>query len=335
MTMNCLTLRMRRIHVTAFWLSTFGSWAQPSMTWQSLQVGVTAATGGPYDLRAAAGSSQAVQAGGGPYRLVSGFWSVVPGVAPGGNLILNGGFEDISGAFVADGDGRMALVPDSTLIPGWTTLDEEVAWVGNANAFGTATPFGGHFLELTGFQERPSYGGIRQVIGTQEGQRYRVSISLGSNSAYPGAGGRKQILLTCGVDATTLAFDPPGISANEWETFHFSFVATSAVTPITITGLNASGIYLAVDNVSVMREGGDLPILEIQRSGIELRIRFVAARGQRYVLETSPSLRLGSWQEVPGTATSDEGGLSQIVVPILFGEPQQFCRLRAVPAAGR
>lgn len=309
--------------------------AQPVIDWSTLGGGGAVASGGVYELSGTVGQMATGPSAGGAYTLDDGFWSVPAADLSSRELIVNGGFEDVAGTFVPDGYGLMSLLPGSTVIPGWTTVDAELAWCGNANTFGARTPFGDGFLELTGYHDHLPYGGVEQTITTTPGQRYRLSLSLGSNAEYPGAGGRKEVSVRCGEVTTSVAFDPAGTPANEWSTFGFTFVAASTTTPIRITGLNASGIYLAVDQVSVVPDVAELRIVAVGRSGNELRVRFAATAGEAYVLESRSAWTLDPWQVVPGTETTGVDGTGEIVLADPFAAPQRFYRVRANAAGGR
>lgn len=169
-------------------------------------------------------------------------------------LIVNGSFENTQGTFVRDAFGLMSLPPASAAIPGWTTTTAELAWVDNTNTFGAATPYGRCSLELTGYHDGWPYGGLTQTIPTVPGQGYRLSLSLGSNQDYPNAGGQKSVTVCAGSSSTNFTFTPTASTGNQWETFSFGFVASSASTVVTIGGLIANGVYLGLDNVSVIAD---------------------------------------------------------------------------------
>ena len=80
-------------------------------------------------------------------------------------------------------------------------MGAELAWGNNTNTFGARTPFGEFFLELTGYHDHLPYAGVEQTITTLPGRRYRLSLAIGSNAEYPGAGGRKQVSVSCGESA--------------------------------------------------------------------------------------------------------------------------------------
>jgi hypothetical protein len=202
----------------------------------------------------------------GEIELSGGFLGVLPGTVgpsgagPGdGELVVNGGFEDAEGTFIADTFGMMSLPVGSGVIPGWTTEVSELAWVDNVNAFGAATPFGTHSLDLSGYHDSLPYGGLKQTITTEPGRSYRLSLSLGSNADYPGAGGRKSVLVCVGSAGSVLTLEPTNPTGIQWETFGFGFTATSNSTEIVITAPFAGGVYLGLDNVSVVPDRSEPP----------------------------------------------------------------------------
>src|SRR5262249_16727182 len=142
----------------------------------------------------------------------------------------------------------------STVIPGWTTRQAELGWVDNQNTFTAFTPFGAHHLELTGYHDGLPFAGVSQTISTVPDQTYRLSFALGSNADYPRAAGLKAVSVCAGSTAAILTFVPTNTSGSQWETVSTTFTALADSTEIVINGLISSGNYLALDNVSVVRE---------------------------------------------------------------------------------
>src|SRR5271165_5941753 len=98
-------------------------------------------------------------------------------------LITNGSFENTNGTFVDEGGGVMltALTPGSTIIPGWTVTNDQLAWLMNGNSTGISTPFGSFLLDLTGNHDNGSYAGVTQTIRTIPSETYTLSLSLGAD----------------------------------------------------------------------------------------------------------------------------------------------------------
>ncbi len=302
--------------------------AQPVLDWATLSSGSQTSAGGAYELSATLGPVATSLSRRGPYAFRHGFWSVAATDSASDELLQNGGFENLAGTFLRDGYGLMSLQPGSTLIPGWTVIGAELVWGSNENTFGARTPFGDCFLELTGYHDAHPYAGVEQTIATVPGRRYRLSLSLGSNTDYPGAGGRKQVSVSCGEASTVFTFDPSGTPANEWKPFDMTFEAAATATRVAINGLTATGVYLAVDQASVRSAAAELKILAVRRSGNELRLRFLAAAGHSYVLESASHWALEAWRPVSGTETVGAGELVEIVLSDPFVEPRRFYRMR-------
>lgn len=177
-----------------------------------------------------------------------------PAPRPPQELIVNGSFENTQETFLRDSFGLMSLPSGSSTIPGWTTTSAELAWVDNANTFGAGTPFGTHSLDLTGYHDGVPYGGVTQTIPTTPGQTYRLSLALGSNADYVGAGFPKSVFVCAGSTGTVFALFPTNVTGNLWQTFTFHFTADAPSTVIAIEGGRLAGNYLGIDNVSVLAD---------------------------------------------------------------------------------
>ncbi|HEU5115530.1 MAG TPA: DUF642 domain-containing protein, partial [Isosphaeraceae bacterium] len=119
----------------------------------------------------------------------------------------NGSFEN--GTYVFDAQGADSLAPGSTAITGWTTFGGELAVIQNVNSFGISTPFGSHFLDLTGYHDASPYGGVQQSIATVPNVSYNLSLYLGVNDTV-GANGPISVQVTAGANSTTLSANPTG-----------------------------------------------------------------------------------------------------------------------------
>ena len=237
-----------------------------TLDWSTIGGGGTS-TGGIYSVSAMIGEVAAGATSGGGYTLDGGFWS---GASDTSELIVNGSFENVSNSFAADAFGLMTQSAGATTIPGWTTLNAELAWVSNTNSFGAATPFGEHSLELTGYHDGQPYGGVTQTIATTPGQHYRLSLALGSNADYPGAGGQKAVSVCLGSAGATLIMTPTNTSGNQWSDLSFNFTANSTSTLVTIVGvISGGGVYLGLDNVSVTPQisAPPLPVIDVVGNG--------------------------------------------------------------------
>lgn len=304
--------------------------AQPyTMDWVLVSAGGGTGPGGLYEISASVGQPVLGHATVGPYSVRGGFWNDSSAPAGGVELIVNGGFENTAATFVADSYGLMSLPAGSTVIPGWTTTDAELAWSRNDNTFGGATPFGAFYLDLTGYHDQPPYAGVRQTVATTPGQTYRLTLSLGSNAEYPGAAGQKQVAVSCGNARTTFTFDPVGTSNNEWGTFHFHFTADTAGTEVIITGLTASGIYLGLDNISmVATHPPELKVTGVEQLGNELRFRLITVAGRTYVIDSLTDLGAGTWTPVSGSEMIGTGQATDLSIPTSLIESRRFYRVR-------
>lgn len=178
---------------------------------------------------------------GGAFAIAAEFRSVVPAPpALPAELIVNGGFEDTEGTFVADGNQVMSLLPGSTVIPGWTTKDSELAWLTNG-AVGLVSPAGGFFLDLSGYHDGPPYAGLTQTIATVPGQSHRLSLSLGAYQFSSRLQGPVSVSVTAGTAGRSLTFNPApfGTVGHDWGTFTWEFLAEASSTAVTITGESA------------------------------------------------------------------------------------------------
>jgi hypothetical protein len=187
---------------------------------------------------------------------------------------------------------------------------------------------------LTGYHDRAPYGGVEQSIATVPGNEYQLSLSLGSNSSYPGAGGQKQVTVSAGLANTVFTFDPPAKETHEWRSFAFVFSATLDTTVIRILGLNpGGGVYLALDNVSVVPAVAipSLRVEAIRTPGDELRIRFPATAGRSYTLESRADFAVDRWISLPVSALDNGDGTRQITLPMVRSTPQRFYRVREGP----
>src|ERR1700716_2930467 len=81
------------------------------------------------------------------------------------NQISNGSFEDTSKTFVGDANHVDSLPSGSVAIPGWTTTNGvPTAWIENGNPYGISASNGTFFLDLTGYANSGTYGGVTQTM---------------------------------------------------------------------------------------------------------------------------------------------------------------------------
>lgn len=273
---------------------------------------------------------------GGGFAIAGGFRSVVPAPpALPAELIVNGSFENTAGTFVADRNQVMSLLPGSTVIPGWTTTDAELAWLTNG-AVGLVSPAGGFFLDLSGYHDGPPYGGLTQTITTVPGQSYRLSLSLGTYQFRVRFQGPVSVSVTAGAARRSLAFTPApfGTVGNDWGTITWEFIAEATTTAVTITGETAfGGAYVGLDNVSVT--GAPAPeeseVTVVSSAMGELRLSFPTKAGRSYVIESRSDLAAGEWVAVPDSTKVGTGAALEVSLPLPAAQPQQFYRIRQLP----
>jgi hypothetical protein len=159
----------------------------------------------------------------------------------------------------------MSVPIGSVVIPGWTSINGELAWGGNANPFGPKTPSGAMFVDLSGYHDSPPYGGIAQTIQTVPGQQYEVSVMLGAdqdNGAFAAPVAAKVIAGTL-TNEFTLNVPPPP-KGNQWQTFTIPYTATGSSTLVSLQGAtSAGGQLIALDNASFKTAAG----LELLQNG--------------------------------------------------------------------
>ena len=162
------------------------------------------------------------------------------------NLLTNGSFEDITN-FVDQGNDTMTLTSGSTAMPGWTVVNDTLAWIGPSNPFGVSASNGNYFLDLTGYDDSAPYGGVTQTIPTSAGGLYRLTFDLGSATSADSSDS-----INASAGSTSQLFTSTLTGINNWETETLDFVATAATTAITLTGMSKSLNYIGLDNVSVV-----------------------------------------------------------------------------------
>jgi hypothetical protein len=162
------------------------------------------------------------------------------------NMLTNGSFE--LGAFVDQGNETMVLGIGSTSITGWTVVTDQLAWIDTGNPWGLSAQDGNRFLDFTAYPAGAPFGGISQSLATIPGQQYQLSFDLGSYTARWG-GPPVSIVASAGGASQTFSVSTTSV-ASTWTPFSMVFTATSANTPITLTG-SAGYQYIGLDNVSV------------------------------------------------------------------------------------
>jgi len=169
------------------------------------------------------------------------------------DLITNGSFENTNNTFVGDANKTDSLASGSTAIPGWSTINGTfTAWIENGNPWNISASNGSFFLDLTGYADSGTYGGVSQSFATTPGTSYVVTFDLGYGGNSGLFGG--PVRLTASAAGTTATFTSGSGTPNPavWDTETFSFVANSTTTTLNLVGLStAGGDYIGLDNVDV------------------------------------------------------------------------------------
>ena len=187
------------------------------------------------------------------------------------DLITNGSFEDSNKNFVGDANSVDELLSGSSVIPGWTTINGvPTAWIKNGNPYGISASNGMFFLDLTGYSNRGTYGGVSQSFATVPGTNYIVTFDIGYGGASGFFSGPVSITASAAGFSgvfTSAAGDPnPAV----WDSETFTFKAGSTSTDLRFIGKStAGGEYIGLDNVNVVT-GPPSPVPEPGTYGLVL-----------------------------------------------------------------
>jgi hypothetical protein len=163
------------------------------------------------------------------------------------NLLVNGSFEQ--GAFINQGNQTMSLAGGSTVITGWTVLNDVTAWIDAGNPFGLSASDGSRFLDLTDYSAGAPFAGVSQTFATLAGATYTLSFDLGGSNFW----GRPDALIASAAGTSQVFSTGPASTTspnNDWYSESMSFVATGASTTLTLQGSQGFN-YIGLDNVSV------------------------------------------------------------------------------------
>jgi hypothetical protein len=167
--------------------------------------------------------------------------------------ITNGSFEDTSKTFVGDGNKVDALPSGSLQIPGWTTFNGvPTAWIENGNPWAISASDGSFFLDLTGYGNHGTYGGVMQSFATVPGTDYIATFDIGYGGNSGGFGGPVSVLASAAGSSATFTSASGTPNPAVWNKETFSFMATSSTTELSFKGIStAGGFYIGLDNVDV------------------------------------------------------------------------------------
>ena len=161
------------------------------------------------------------------------------------NLFENPGFE--SGAFVANGDNTMVVVPGNSAISNWQVVSADVAWLSTPNPFNGLSPSEGtKFIDLTSYSG--GTGAIAQTIATIPGQTYHIEFDQGS-----GVYGNSYLRVLASDDSGQISsadFTDIATNSSRWDRHSFDFVARQSLSTVTFGHYFGTGNYSGLDNVS-------------------------------------------------------------------------------------
>jgi hypothetical protein len=169
------------------------------------------------------------------------------------NQIVNGSFENTSKTFVGDGNLVDELSSGSSAISGWTTINGvPTAWIQNGNPYGISASNGSYFLDLTGYSNSGTYGGVSQSFATVAGSSYVVTFDLGYGGNSTGYDGPVSVLASAGGSSGTFTSASGFANPAVWDPEMFAFTATGSSTTLSLIGKStAGGFYIGLDNVDV------------------------------------------------------------------------------------
>jgi hypothetical protein len=186
-------------------------------------------------------------------------------------ILQNGSFENLNNTWYDNsGVGEMKLSPLSTVIPGWTVVNGELAWA--PAGFGLYPSNAAFFLDLTGFDDGLPYGGVATSFETTPGESYSVSFDLGSSAYFNGAryvSGPVSVRVDVGTTLGSGSIFSGIFTGNEplvmnqWDSQYFGFTASGTTTFLQFTGIGQNGTsYIGLDNVSLSQpEPGSILLL--------------------------------------------------------------------------
>ena len=170
------------------------------------------------------------------------------------NLLINGSFED--GTFTPNSQNTQTESVGSTNITGFTVIGGPLTRSGSTNPFGLTASNGDKFLDLTGYQDSPPYGGVTQSIATMIGALYQLSFDLGSSDRY---GRPVSILASAGSTSATFTNSLLASGAIFYERETLNFTATSSSTTVSLLGTQGNQ-FIGLDNadVTLIRAAGPI-----------------------------------------------------------------------------
>jgi hypothetical protein len=184
--------------------------------------------------------------------LAAGCFVILAGYAQ-ANLLTNGSFENTGGTFTGDVNKVQILASGSSTIPGWTTTNGTfTAWLENGNPYNIPAADGSFFLDLTGYADAVTFGGVTQSFATTVGTNYTLTFDLGHGGNSGAFGGPVSVNVSVGGAPTTFTSASGTPNPAVWELETYNFTATSSTTVLSIIGHStAGGQYIGLDNADV------------------------------------------------------------------------------------
>jgi hypothetical protein len=314
--------------------------AQPSLSGLSPGGGGGTSVAGRFTVSGTIGQPAAGQVNAGVSTIRSGCWSAwapLPPAADSGELVVNGSFENLTGAFAPDPNVVMLVPRGSAVIPGWTVIHTDLLWGslndgGSVLPPGSGTPYGWFYVDLTGARDTLPYAGVTQTVATAPGQNYELTFALGTVQNDIRWVGPISVAVTAGSTSNLFEAVPTGTDW-QWRTFSMKFTAASTATPVTFEGARAAASLIALDRVSI-RAPAALPVLRIsdpEAAGGALRFRLLAGAGRGYAIESRSDLFTGAWSTVPDATRADDGATVLVTISNAFVQPHRFYRVRVSP----
>lgn len=190
------------------------------------------------------------------------------------NIITNGSFENDSN-FLSGGDETTTLAVGSTAMPGWSVVNDLIAWIGPNNPWNLTASDGDCFLDLTDFATGAPFGGVAQEVDTIVGATYHLGFDLGSSSQW---GLPDSLIASAGDTSATFVSTLTGIDG--WATFSLSFAATTTTTAISFIG--ESGFqYIGLDNVVLTEVSGPVSRIPAPGTVVLITLGGLLARASR------------------------------------------------------
>jgi hypothetical protein len=186
--------------------------------------------------------------------------------------LQNGSFENTTGFSPNEAAATMDLTPGSTVITGWTVVNNNVDWIGAGNPYGLSAYDGSYFVDVTGAADRDPDGGLVQTVSTIVAQQYNLSFVMGSSTTYDAPGALPSITASAtGNSPSTFTLTETQLTsggANAWWNFSYNFTAIEFA-GLTVTPAGTYN-YVGLDDVTLttVPEPSSLGLLSLGLAGL-------------------------------------------------------------------